>query len=64
MIYKIKLTQTEIEVLSKHLRKDLDYGWDGTFGGYEKNDKEFKKECLKEMKIGNKVLEKLIKARF
>ena len=57
---KIRFTKKELEVLIKHWEKNLDYGWDGTFGGYEESDKRLKAYCQKEMKIGETILKKLM----
>lgn len=57
---KLNLTKKEFEVLTRHWNANLDYGWDGTFGGYDRDDKKMKAQCDREWKIARTIMDKII----
>lgn len=57
---KLDLTKRQLEVLTNHWHRNMRAGWDGTFGGYQNEDKEGKKEAGKEYKIAETIMKKLL----
>ncbi len=58
---KVLFTKKEFEILYHHFKANLDYGYGGSFGGHDENDKEEVKKFNQELKIGEKILEKMRK---
>jgi hypothetical protein len=40
-----------ISILLAHSNRDMDYGWDGTYGGYDEEDQKAENEMEKEMHL-------------
>jgi len=56
---KLDLTKRQLEVLTNHWHRNMNYGYEGTFGGYD-DDKELKKEMDREYKIAETIMKKLL----
>ena len=64
MTYKLLLNEKQLIILSKHWDKNLEYGWNGTFGGYDDSDKEGKRRSVIETRIGWQISKKLLDIRI
>lgn len=56
----MKLTEKQVDdllTLVDHARKDIGYGWGGSYGGYEESDKEEKREANKKIKKSERAIE-------
>lgn len=52
-----KTEKKEIETMIEHSKKDIDYGWDGSFGGYDNKSEE--KQCEADVKKVKNAIETL-----
>lgn len=43
--------------LIDHARKDISYGWGGSYGGYDESDKKAEKESEKAIKSSERAIE-------
>ncbi len=56
----MKLTPKQINDLLNlidHARKDIGYGWGGTYGGYEESDKREEKKSIASVKSSERAIE-------
>jgi len=55
-----KRERESLEVLARHSKADISYGWDGSFGGYDTEDKKAEKDFeieIKKAQIGLEVID-------
>jgi hypothetical protein len=58
----IKANEQDIEDIKTflfHAKADMVFGWDGSYGGYDENDKKAEREATKELESGKRGLENI-----
>lgn len=58
----LHLTKTEIknlEVLIRHVKADISYGWGGSYGGYDEENKKEEEKARQEVKKAKDALQTL-----
>lgn len=52
-----KTERAKIELLLQHAAKDMDFAWNGSYGGHDEDDKKANAEMLRNIKKGRDAIE-------
>ncbi len=57
VLYLSKIERKALDVLRYHAKCDLNYGWDGSYGGHDEDDKKAERASQAERKLGQRGIE-------